>query len=92
MAGYLNYKVNDQWRLSLRGEYFDDDDGYRTGIAQKWKEATLTLAYMPNEDIELRGEVRRDWSNVDSFLDNDGSADDSQYSVGLEAIYKFSLF
>lgn len=91
VAGYLNYKVNDQWRVSLRGEYFDDEDGFRTGIVQKWKEATLTLAYMPSEAVELRGEVRRDWSNVNAFRDDDGSAADSQYSIGLEAIYKFSL-
>ena len=92
VAGYLNYKLNDQWRVSLRGEYFDDEDGFRTGIVQKWKEATLTLAYLPTESIELRGEVRRDSSNVNSFRDTDRSADDTQTSVGIEAIYKFDLY
>lgn len=90
-AGYVNYKFTDQWRVSLRGEYFDDDDGYRTGVIQKWKETTLTLAYLPTDSLELRGEVRRDWSNVNAFLDTDGSIDDSQYSVGLEVLYKFGL-
>jgi len=36
-AAYANYQVNDQWRLSVRAEYFDDKDGYRTGVIQKWK-------------------------------------------------------
>ncbi len=30
-AGYVNYAINSQWRVSLRGEYFDDQDGYLTG-------------------------------------------------------------
>lgn len=92
VAGYANYKFTDQWRLALRGEYFDDQDGFRTGVDQKWKEATLTLAYTPIKHVELRGEVRGDWSNENSFSDTgNGSPDDSQYSVGLEAIYSFGL-
>jgi len=27
--------LQDQWRLSLRGEYFDDSDGYKTGVIQE---------------------------------------------------------
>lgn len=91
IAGYINYILNEQWRLALRGEYFDDEDGFRTGIEQEWKEVTATLAYSPIKNVELRGEIRRDWSDEDSFVDTDGSADDSQYSIGLEAIYKFGL-
>jgi hypothetical protein len=29
-AGYINYAFNDMWRVSLRGEYYDDTDGYLT--------------------------------------------------------------
>src|SRR5205807_3178871 len=67
-AGYANYQVNDQWRLSVRAEYFDDKDGYRTGVIQKWKEATLTLAYLPTKFIEIRGEVRGDKSDSSAFV------------------------
>lgn len=92
LAGYANYQFNDQWRLSFRAEYFDDKDGYRTGLVQKWKEATLTLAYLPPaiKNLELRAEVRGDRSNQAAFLDKDGAtAKKSQSSFGLEAIYKF---
>ena len=90
LAGYANYQIADQWKLSLRGEYFDDRDGYRTGIAQKWKEGTLTLAYTPIKNLDLRGEIRGDWSNVPAFIDSDNvTSKKSQRSVGLEAIYKF---
>jgi hypothetical protein len=97
-AGYVNYQINDQWAVSVRGEYFDDKDGYRTGVIQKWKEGTATLRYMPNTNLELRAEGRYDGSDGNTFID---SAKDfassggvtgtkkNQYSLGLEAIFKF---
>jgi hypothetical protein len=89
-AGYINYQINDQWRVSLRGEYFDDKDGYRTGVVQKWKEGTLTLAYLPAKEWEVRGEFRADKSDKNAFFKSDGvSATDTQRSFGLEVLYKF---
>lgn len=89
LAAYVNYQFNDQWRASLRGEYFDDQDGYRTGVTQKWKEATLTIAYLPNKNLEFRGEVRTDKSDKNSFLNSNGSVKDNQQSFGVEALVKF---
>ena len=89
LAAYANYQFNDQWRISLRGEYFNDTDGFRTGIAQKWKEGTFTVAYMPTKHVELRAEVRKDKSDKPAFLTTGGTGKDSQTSGGLEAIYKF---
>ncbi len=89
VAAYANYQINDLWRLSVRGETFNDTDGYRTGVVQKWKEATLTVGYAPNKNVELRGEVRKDTSDKASFAYNDGIARKAQSSLGLEAIYKF---
>ena len=90
IAGYVNYQINDQWRASLRGEYFNDHDGYRTGVVQKWKEATLTLAYLPAKEWEVRAEVRADKSDQSAFLKSDGITPTStQRSFGLEVLYKF---
>lgn len=88
-AAYAVYQFTPQWRLSLRGEYFDDEDGYRTGVVQKWKEATLTLAWLPTKAIEVRGEVRGDRSNVASFVDSDGGTHKNMRSYGVQALYKF---
>ena len=96
-AAYANYQANDQWRLSVRAEYFDDKDGYRTGVIQKWKEATLTLAYLPSKFIELRAEVRGDKSDSSAFVKDatffsaasGAGITDNQTSIGLEAVYKF---
>ena len=90
IAGYANLQLSDQWRISLRGEYFDDKDGYRTGIAQKWKEATATVAYLPNKNIELRAEVRGDRSDQNAFLKSDRTTPSkTERSFGVEMLYKF---
>lgn len=90
IAGYANYQFNDQWRLSLRAEYFDDKDGYRTGIVQKWKEATATVAYLLGKNLEFRAEVRGDRSDQLAFLKSDRvAATRTDRSLGLEVLYKF---
>ncbi|MBV8741601.1 MAG: outer membrane beta-barrel protein, partial [Sinobacteraceae bacterium] len=47
VAAYVTYAINSLWRLSLRGEYVDDKDGFITGTAQKLKEVTLTAGFSP---------------------------------------------
>ncbi|HLQ26932.1 MAG TPA: outer membrane beta-barrel protein, partial [Acidiferrobacterales bacterium] len=89
VAGYVNYKLNDRWRTAVRLEDFDDKDGFRTGLVQKWKEATVTLAYTPSKNVELRADLRGDKSDKNAFMQTSGSPKDSQQSVGLEALYKF---
>ena len=92
LAGYVNYQFSPKCRASLRSEFLDDKDGLRlpnTGLGQKLKETTLTLAYLPAPSFELRGEVREDSSNQSVFLNSDGKSKTNQSSLGLEAIYKF---
>lgn len=90
IAGYINYRFNEQWGISFRAEDFDDINGYRTGVAQNWKEATLTLGYIPIKNMEIHLETRRDFSNVNSFLTKNKTAvRNNQQSFGVEASYKF---
>lgn len=98
LAGYLNYSFNDRWRASLRSEYLDDPDGYRTGFVQKWRETTLTVAWLPSKAVELRLEGRVDHSDHSVFVkDNAYFASegdpqflgDQQSSLALEGLYKF---
>ncbi|MGH8132311.1 MAG: outer membrane beta-barrel protein [Steroidobacteraceae bacterium] len=97
-AAYANYQFNDHWAVSVRAEYFDDKDGYRTGVIQKWKEGTATLRYMPNTNFEVRAEGRYDKTDGSDFIDNAlafttsagaTGTKDTGYSLGLEAIAKF---
>lgn len=91
IAAYLNYKFNDTWRISIRGEDFEDRNGYRTGFAQTIKELTFTVGFTPIKNLEFRAETRRDFSNVFSYADIDTLTPRKvQQSFGLEGIYKFS--
>lgn len=91
LAGYFNYRFMPQWRAAARAEVFEDDDGFRTGIAggQRWSEITATVGFMPVDNVELRAELRADRSNKAVFVEPDGSAEKSQQSIAFEAIYKF---
>lgn len=90
IAGYLNYTINDKWLTSLRAEYFNDQDGYRTGVKQAWKEATITVGFIPIKNSEIRAETRRDFSNVNSFTNKNGvTVSNNAQSYALEAYYKF---
>jgi len=87
---YVNYHINDKWRVALRYQYFDDKDGFRTGVAQKLKAGTVTLAYAPDASSEVRAEYRYDKSNVKAFQNTRGNqlAKDNQSQAALEFIYK----
>ncbi len=90
LAVYLNYKFNDDWHGSLRGEYFNDKEGFRTGVRQVWKEATLTLGYLPLYNVEVRAELRRDFSNVGAFTNKAGvTVKNNAQSYAVEGLYKF---
>ena len=89
VAGYANYMLTDSWRLSVRGEYFDDNDGIHTGVVQKWKEETLTVSYLASKNSEFRAEIRGDQSDKQAFQDRDGNGMSTQQSFAIEGIYKF---
>ena len=103
LIGYVNYNFTDQWHMSLRGEVFDDKDGFKMDLtnnlsddfvndgSKKTKEVTLTVGYAAAANFEIRGEVRRDKTDKDAFVKSE-SADtftDKQTVVALEAYYKF---
>jgi hypothetical protein len=97
-ALYVNYAINDQFRVSLRGEYLDDQDGFVTGAHQTLKEGTLTIGYSPVKSFELRAEVRYDksGSGTPTFFRTEqaiaAGTPDSDYlsEFALQAVYKFS--
>lgn len=71
LAGYFVYDW-DRWELATRGEFFDDQDGARTGTAQTLWELTQTVTWkVPAvEGLLARLEYRHDNSNVQVFPNN----------------------
>ena len=68
VAGYAKLSPTSWFAFVPRIEWFDDHDGFNTGVAQKLKEATLTAEFKMKEGLLTRLEYRRDWSDQ-SFFD-----------------------
>lgn len=88
-ALYGSYALSGQWTASLRGEVFNDFGGSRSGITQTWTEGTATIAYTPNANIIIRGEIRGDKSNQFFFLGGNGSFYKTNTQFGIETIVKW---
>ena len=91
IAGYFNYALNSEWRVSIRAEYMKDSDGFISGVTDnKIKEATVTFGYAPTKNFELRFEGRVDKTTDDYFLkDTDGTLSSNQSHFLIEGLYKF---
>jgi hypothetical protein len=97
VAGYVVYEINPMLSVALRGEYFQDDDGARTGFEQKMWEITPTLSIKPFvghrtfDNLEFRVEYRHDQSDERVFEDSNGSLKKSQDTVALQLLYYFTI-
>lgn len=85
-AGIVKYEFSDRYSLALRGEYFKDKDGVRTGVKQALKEFTLTPEIRLAEGFILRPELRHDWSDKKSFL---AGKEKSQDTIALALMYSW---
>jgi hypothetical protein len=74
-----HYALNDAWSVSGRFEYFDDQDGIRTGVVPGvsiW-DLTAGAAWTASKHVTFKGEVRLDNADEDIFgppTDPTGSA------------------
>lgn len=87
-AGVVRYAFTDFLAVNLRGEYFDDNDGARTGVGQELWEVTLTPEITISEHLILRPEYRHDESSA-GFFNNNGVVSDSQDTIAMNAIFFF---
>jgi hypothetical protein len=67
VAAYAKYEFTGFFSTSIRSEYFNDENGVRTGIAQELKEITLTPEFKIAKDLLVRPEYRHDWSTRNAF-------------------------
>ena len=92
LAAYLTYMINPKWRVVLRAESFDDKNGFHFATAAtgvKYKEGTLTLAYLPADAFEVRVEAREDKADQAVFLGYDGNTSKTMATIALQGLYKF---
>jgi hypothetical protein len=97
LAGYVKYAPpTSKWALALRGEYFNDNQGFMTlaaptGKKQELSEFTATLQRTFAGKLIARLEGRRDMTDDRTFLRGpDGIGVGGQNTITLGLIYAFS--
>jgi hypothetical protein len=91
-AGYVSYLFTPKLRVSGRVEQLDDKNGILLGTSpngRKYREVTATGAYLPADNLEVRGEVRRDQANADVFTKFEGGLSKALMTVAAQVLYKF---
>ena len=99
-AFYVTYAFIPKLKGTVRLETFTDKDGLRFGLpvdtsdpaaspAKKFMEGTVTVAYLPSDAFELRGEVRQDQADNKAFVDSKGSFSKTLMTMALQGLYKF---
>ncbi len=89
LAGYARYALSRRTAITLRGEWFDDPEGARTGYVQTLKEMTLTPEFRPHPMLIVRGDLRCDWSDRAVFELSDGTFGLSQVTASVNALFVF---
>lgn len=84
ISAILKYEFNDNISLALRGEYFKDTDGVRTGVSQSVKEFTITPEFKLKSGLIVRPEYRHDWSSQNVF-----SSEKNQDTVAISFMYRW---
>jgi len=91
-ALYGTLTLDSHVSVTMRGEAYDDQNGFTTGLAQRVYEATLGVTITPFPDnaigknFEVRPEVRYDYSDHNFF--NEGTRHD-QVQCAMDAIFQF---
>jgi TolA-binding protein len=67
-VAYARYQFTPHFAMAGRFEYLSDRAGLFSSLTQALKEHTLTAEYKFGEGFLLRGEYRRDYSNLPFFL------------------------
>jgi hypothetical protein len=98
ISGYAIYDITDKLSVGIRGEYFNDEDGYRLGLDPNtgqpfdvW-EITLTGRYKLFDHLFASVEYRHDQATNSAkvFDDGDGTFNaTSENTIALELVYQF---
>lgn len=84
VAGYVKYTLPSNSAFSARYEYYNDHDGFTTGVAQHFNEFTTTFEKVVAGHIISRFEFRRDMSNQPYFVKGvDPVKDQNTLTAGL---------
>jgi hypothetical protein len=90
IAAYAKVQATPTVAFTPRIEFFNDADGFSTGVVQKLKEVTGTLELKAADNLQWRMELRHDMSDQDVFINDKGVAKGSQTSIGFGLLFSFA--
>jgi hypothetical protein len=88
-AGAVHIQADGKNAIAMRGEYFDDPDGYQTGTPQSLYEGTFTYEYKWVEGMLTRVEYRIDQSSTNYFHKLSSQYTDQQQTITVGFIAFF---
>jgi hypothetical protein len=89
IAAYAKIQANDWYAFSPRFEWYDDHDGFTTGLPQTVKDITLTSEHKI-KGLITRLEYRRDFSDQDFFLKSSNRIVRAQSTLTFGLVYAFT--
>jgi hypothetical protein len=89
VAMYARFTAASWWAISPRFEWYEDRDGFTTGLAQTIRGGTLTSEFNVDDQLFTRVEYRRDVSNR-PFFANGSSRVKPQTTLTVGLFYVFS--
>lgn len=88
-SGIFTYQITDRFSTALRGEWFEDAQGARSGVQQELWNITVDFKAMLSEYIYTRVEYRHDESDERTFLANKNIFLPGNDAVAVEVGYYF---
>ncbi len=83
------FHLTPQLDTNVRGEWFDDAFGTRTGVRANYSEVTLGLNWHPLKWLEFRPEIRGDFASAPAYGLNGAHTHFSQLTGGISTLMKF---
>jgi hypothetical protein len=90
-AGYVKIEATPGYGIALRGEFFRDEGGTRTGLGQPVTvyEGTITPYYKFARNFGVRAELRVDGSRDAIFPKSGGSLGNAQPTLAVNTLFVF---
>jgi hypothetical protein len=90
IAGYLKYQANKYVAVIPRIEFYNDPQGFTTGVVQNLTDATVTLEIKAADNFLWRIEYRGDFSNQSPFTNSSSLTKKNQQLFIVGFLYNFS--
>lgn len=90
VASYVRYAFNDDYAVAARYEWYNDPEGFTTGLRQQLKGITGTFERRIAKKLVTRLEFRHDYSNEPVFTRGD-QPHNKQTTVAAGLMYAFDM-